>query len=248
MSDELINQRSGRKRVHKYTELEQKYQQAQSAWDKNENDVKAWQTMFALIQLAVFNSVNKKLEYHLDREEIEQRSLDITADIMTLIRKKRRKGVSWKIDKVSSFVHLPCMNLYKPSIQFEDKVLSEDEYLVTDDTGRTSIREHSTTCLDNGILKLNGKCENDTDFPEEKRQAIIDAIEVGISRVMNSTGCRKEEIERVILKCSQHGEKVTTYMTRKEKFLLKVLRGEPYEQTEQLELFPVKIEVKEVLK
>lgn len=236
--DELINRRSGRKRNHKYSELEERFQQAQKEWAANENDIKAWQTMFGLIQLAVFNSINKKLECKLEREEIEQRSLDITADIMSSLKRKRAKGNEWKIDKVSSYVYMPCMAIYSPSLQFQDKQLPESSFISVDDSGKESMINEQNAIQTDGFVKFG---HDETDFEEinEKRNAIIEAIEIGCKRVMAETGCQKEEIERVILKCSEHGEYALSYMTNKEKTLLYALRGEqpPVEKNQQ-SLFP----------
>lgn len=122
-----INKRSGRK-CRNFEEAEKEYQTAQNAWDKNPDNKQAWDIMFTLINNAVFNCLNKDLEHKLDREEIEGRSLDITMNIMRAILNKRKKGVSWKIGKLSSAVHLPCMAKYDRKLQFADTCLLESVY------------------------------------------------------------------------------------------------------------------------
>ena len=111
--------------------------------------------MFTLINLAVFNCINKKLERILEREEIEGRALDITITIMNSILQKRSKGKVWKISKVSSFVHYPCFAIYNEKLQFEDKVLGVDSYTVTDEEGNTSIMEFEDSYMENGIYHLH---------------------------------------------------------------------------------------------
>ena len=144
---------SGRKKSN-YEKLEREYQESQSHWDTYE-DKPSWDKMFTLINLAVFNCINKKLERILEREEIEGRALDITITIMNSILQKRRKGKVWKISKVSSFVHYPCFAIYNEKLQFEDKVLGEDSYTVTDDEGNTSIMEFEDSYMENGIYHLH---------------------------------------------------------------------------------------------
>lgn len=144
---------SGRKKSN-YEKLEREYQEAQSHWDIYE-DKPSWDKMFTLINLAVFNCINKKLERILEREEIEGRALDITITIMNSILQKRSKGKVWKISKVSSFVHYPCFAIYNEKLQFEDKVLGEDSYTVTDEEGNTSIMEFEDSYMENGIYHLH---------------------------------------------------------------------------------------------
>lgn len=144
---------SGRKKSN-YEKLEREYQEAQSHWDIYE-DKPSWDKMFTLINLAVFNCINKKLERILEREEIEGRALDITITIMNSILQKRNKGKVWKISKVSSFVHYPCFAIYNEKLKFEDKVLGEDSYTVTDDEGNTSIMEFEDSYMENGIYHLH---------------------------------------------------------------------------------------------
>lgn len=130
-NQDCINKRTGRK-CRNFEEAEKEYQIAQEAWDKNQNDKSAWDSMFLLINAAVFNSLNKDLEHKLEREEIEGRSLDITMNIMRAILNKRRKGLQWKIGKVSSAVHLPCMAKYDMKLQFADTCLPESAFIKND--------------------------------------------------------------------------------------------------------------------
>ena len=83
------------------------------------------------------------------------RALDITITIMNSILQKRRKGKVWKISKVSSFVHYPCFAIYNEKLKFEDKVLGEGSYTVTDDEGNTSIMEFEDSYMENGIYHLH---------------------------------------------------------------------------------------------
>lgn len=133
VSQNCINKRSGRK-CRNFDEAEREYQEAQSAWELDQNNKKAWDTMFLLINAAVFNSLNKDLEFKLPKDEIEGRSLDITMNIMRALLNKRRKGQPWKIEKVSSAVHLPCMAKYDMRLQFADNCLSESWFIQDDIT------------------------------------------------------------------------------------------------------------------
>lgn len=144
---------SGRKRSN-YEKLEKEYQEAQSHWEIYQ-DKPSWDKMFNLINLAVFNCVNKKLEHILDREEIEGRSLDITVTIMNSLLQKKSKGKYWKISKVSSFVHYPCFAIYSEKLKFQDKVLGEDAYTVTDNEGNSTIMEYEDSYMKNGIYYLH---------------------------------------------------------------------------------------------
>jgi hypothetical protein len=94
MIQNKINKRSGRK-CQDFDEAEKEYQTAQEEWKEDENNLEAWQTMFSLMNTAVFNICNKKLEGVLDKEEIEGRALDITCVIMAGIKKKRAKQEYW---------------------------------------------------------------------------------------------------------------------------------------------------------
>jgi hypothetical protein len=94
MIQNKINKRSGRK-CQDFDEAEKEYQTAQEEWKDNENNLEAWQTMFSLMNTAVFNMCNKKLEGVLDKEDIEGRALDITCVIMAGIKKKRAKQEYW---------------------------------------------------------------------------------------------------------------------------------------------------------
>lgn len=144
---------SGRKKSN-YEKLEKEYQEAQSHWEIHE-DKPSWDKMFMLINLAVFNCINKKLEHILDREEIEGRALDVTMDILSSLLNKKKKGENWKINKVSSFVYYPCLAIYNKQLQFEDKVLGEEYYTTTDDEGNTSIKEFKDSKMENGIFQLH---------------------------------------------------------------------------------------------
>lgn len=123
MGKTCINKRTGR-RCRNFEEAEREYQEAQSAWEENQSNKAAWDKMFLLVQAAVFNNLNKDLEHKLDREEIEGRALDITMNIMRSILNKRAQGLPWKIGKVSSAVHLPCMARYDKKLQFYDKCIT----------------------------------------------------------------------------------------------------------------------------
>lgn len=144
---------SGRKKSN-YEKLEKEYQETQSHWEIHE-DKPSWDKMFMLINLAVFNCINKKLEHILDREEIEGRALDVTMDILSSLLNKKKKGEEWKINKVSSFVYYPCLAIYNKQLQFEDKVLGEEYYTTTDDEGNTSIKEFKDSKMENGIFQLH---------------------------------------------------------------------------------------------
>lgn len=144
---------SGRKKSN-YEKLEKEYQEAQSHWEIYE-DKPSWDKMFMLINLAVFNCINKKLEFVLDREEIEGRALDVTMDILSSLLNKKKKGEEWKINKVSSFVYYPCLAIYNKQLQFEDKVLGEEYYTRTDDEGNTYIKEFKDSKMENGIFHLH---------------------------------------------------------------------------------------------
>lgn len=144
---------SGRKKSN-YEKLEKEYQEVQSHWEIHE-DKPSWDKMFMLINLAVFNCINKKLEHILDREEIEGRALDVTMDILSSLLNKKKKGEEWKINKVSSFVYYPCLAIYNKQLQFEDKVLGEEYYTTTDDEGNTSIKEFKDSKMENGIFQLH---------------------------------------------------------------------------------------------
>lgn len=144
---------SGRKKSN-YEKLEKEYQEAQSHWEIYE-DKPSWDKMFLLINLAVFNCINKKLEFILDREEIEGRALDVTMDILSSLLNKKKKGEEWKINKVSSFVYYPCLAIYNKQLQFEDRVLGEEYYTKTDDEGNTYIKEFKDSKMENGIFHLH---------------------------------------------------------------------------------------------
>lgn len=144
---------SGRKKSN-YEKLEKEYQEAQSHWEIYE-DKPSWDKMFMLINLATFNCINKKLEFVLDREEIEGRALDVTMDILSSLLNKKKKGEEWKINKVSSFVYYPCLAIYNKQLQFEDKVLGEEYYTKTDDEGNTYIKEFKDSKMENGIFHLH---------------------------------------------------------------------------------------------
>ena len=134
-----------------YENNERDFQSAQSEWEKTGNDG-AWKRMFSLIQLAVFNSVNNRLEGTLDTEEITQRSLDVTMDIMERMRRRKSEGKPWKIKRLSSFVHLPSLSVYDEKIKFADSLLGEDAY--TQDDG--SIAETPEADMCDGIIRLHG--------------------------------------------------------------------------------------------
>lgn len=97
LNQEKINKRSGRK-CQDFEVAEREYQIAQKEWKENKNNLKSWQKMFTLISTAVFNTCNRKLEHILDKEEIEQRAMDITCGIMAGIKKKRAEQEKWDID------------------------------------------------------------------------------------------------------------------------------------------------------
>ncbi len=146
---------SGRKKSN-YEKLERDYQEAQSHWDTYE-DKPSWDKMFTLINLATFNCINKKLEFVLDREQIEERALDATIIIMNSILKKRSKGKDWKIGKVSSYVHYACLSIYNKQLQFEDKVLGEGSYTYINEDEISTMAETQESQLIDGVLCLNGR-------------------------------------------------------------------------------------------
>lgn len=138
-----------------YSEEEASFQKAQDSWEKN-RDKNSWEMMFSLVLLAVFNCVNKKLEGKLEKEEIEQRSLDVAMNIMEGIRKKAAAGEAWKIQKLSSFVYLPCLSVYSKKQEFEDKILPSEKYMRADSSGVESVRETANTESVDGIIRLKG--------------------------------------------------------------------------------------------
>lgn len=155
MEQNNINKRSGRKCAD-YTKLEQEYQEAQRQWDENQ-DKNSWDKMWLLIQLAVFNCINKKLEHILPKEDIEERSLDVTCNIMRSLINKRNKGKKWKIEKVSSFVHLPCKYIYNEKWKFEDQILGEEAFTSLNEDGEITMMEFEDSYVDeNGFYHLHG--------------------------------------------------------------------------------------------
>lgn len=232
---ENINKRSGRKRKHNYEVLEQNFQTAQTEWAKNENNLKAWQDMFGLIQLAVFNCINKKIEHCLDREEIEERSLDVTVSIMTSIRKKREDGKKWQIDKVSSFVYLPCRAIFSEKLQFNDSILNEETFSQKNDKGLLLLNEKENAYTENGILHLEGDYDSsEREYYTEKSLEIRKALDVAVERVVKEFKCGKDEVEKVILICSERGQTATNYMNSLQKKILSCLRGEDYKGKQQI--------------
>ena len=154
MEQNKINKRSGRK-CQDFEKAEKDFQLAQVAWKANQNDKKAWDKMFLLIQTAVFNYMNKDLEFKLDRETIEERSLDITCNIMQSLINKRNKGLDWEIKKVSSFVGLPCMARFKESYKNWDKTLGEDSFITLNEDGKEVMMEYEDSVMKNGIYYLH---------------------------------------------------------------------------------------------
>lgn len=145
---------SGRKKSN-YEKLEREYQEAQSHWDTYE-DKPSWDKMFTLINLATFNWINKKLEFVLDREQIESRALDTAIIIMNSILQKRNKGKDWKLGKVSSYVHYACFSIYSEKLQFEDKVLGEESYTYISEDEISTMAETQESQVIDGVLCLNG--------------------------------------------------------------------------------------------
>lgn len=121
-----------------YDEEEKKFQEAQARWEEDINDIEAWHEMFTLINLACFNNVNKKLEKLLPRDEIEGRAMDITLKVMAGIKRKRENGADWKVRKVSSYVHLPCLSIYDKKLQFWDRVLGQNAFINDEDNDEYS--------------------------------------------------------------------------------------------------------------
>lgn len=154
MEQNCINKRSGRK-CQDFEKAEKDFQMAQVAWKANQSDKKAWDKMFLLIQTAVFNYMNKDLEFKLDRETIEERSLDITCNIMQSLINKRNKGLDWEIKKVSSFVGLPCMARFKESYKNWDKTLGEDSFITLNEDGKEVMMEYEDSVMKNGIYYLH---------------------------------------------------------------------------------------------
>ena len=154
MEQNCINKRSGRK-CQDFEKAEKDFQMAQVAWKANQNDKKAWNKMWLLMQTAVFNYMNKDLEFKLDRETIEERSLDITCNIMQSLINKRNKGLDWEIKKVSSFVGLPCMARFKESYKNWDKTLGEDSFITLNKDGKEVMMEYEDSVMKNGIYYLH---------------------------------------------------------------------------------------------
>lgn len=151
------NKRSGRKRAN-YEKLEQEYQDVQKHWEEH-NDKKSWDRMVILINLAVFNNINKKLEYILPREEIEERALEVTMKILQALLNKKKEGKEWKINKVSSAVFLPCLYIYNEKLQFEDRILGEDHFTFYDELGNPIQAEYIDSYMDRetATYHLHGK-------------------------------------------------------------------------------------------
>lgn len=97
-----------------FKQNEKEYQQAQEQWEMDENNLEAWHKMFNLINLACFNNINKKLEKVIPKEEIESKAIDITLNIMDLIKKKKEKEAGMENSK-GFFVCLSILpfNLFK---------------------------------------------------------------------------------------------------------------------------------------
>lgn len=112
MEQNNINKRSGRK-CQDFDEAEKAYQEAQKEWEEDENNVKAWQSMFTLMNTAIFNICNKKLELILEKEEIEGRALDITCVVMNGIKKKRKDQPKWDEDKELITKEITGLDFYK---------------------------------------------------------------------------------------------------------------------------------------
>lgn len=149
------NMRSGRKQ-RDFEQAEADYQTAQAEWENDINNKKAWDTMWLLIQSAVFNNINKKLEKAVDKSVIEDYALDVTCNIMSGLKKKREDGKDWKINKVSSAVFLPCLAIYTESNKFNDRVQTFSEALYNESLREEFIPETEDTYMQDGILCING--------------------------------------------------------------------------------------------
>lgn len=170
-SDQTTKGNNGRKHTD-YAKKEQEYQDAQNHFEQY-NDKPSWDKMYMLINLAVFNSINKKLEHVLAREDIEGKAIDITNIIMSGLLKKKNAGKEWKIDKVSSYVHLPCLALYRKQLHFEEIVLGESSYTGKDEFGEETMIEFEDSYNDGGIYHQhtdNGLA------PEKTERTINEAI------------------------------------------------------------------------
>lgn len=149
-----INKRSGR-RCRNFEEAEAEYQTAQSEWEKDINNKKAWDKMWNLINAAVFNSLNKDLEYKLSREIIEERAMDITCNVMSALKNKRAKGKDWKVGKVSSLVHPFCLAKYKADWQNWDQIGFEDSFTYTDEDGNETMMEFEDSAMKGGVYQIH---------------------------------------------------------------------------------------------
>ena len=155
MSDKpCINKVSGRHCAN-YEEEEKKYQKAQSDWANDPTNKTAWDTMFILINNAVFNTLNKKLNKCLDKEELEGRALDITMDIMRAIKNKRNQGKEWKVAKVSSITHLFSLSAQKPHLVFTDRCICQSD-LIRDTSDEDDETEDIFDCLSSDYIKGQG--------------------------------------------------------------------------------------------
>ena len=143
---------SGRKRQD-FDKAEVDFQIAQAKWALDEHDREAYDAMWFFIQTAVFNLLNKFLENKLPREDIEERSLDITCSIIKMIVKKRQKGLDWRIRKLSSAVYMPCLARFDKRLQFWDSM----SYLETDEDSGEMFFQREETEVVNGIICIDGE-------------------------------------------------------------------------------------------
>lgn len=119
-----------------YRQHEEEYQKWQDIFYNDTDNIEAWQKMFHFINLAVYNNINQKVQKAsagkgkdiLDKEKREARAIDITLNIMESIQRKIRDGREWRIDKLSSFVYLPCLYIYNEKYKREDGEITFTDY------------------------------------------------------------------------------------------------------------------------
>lgn len=204
-----INKRTGRK-CSDYSESEQLFQEAQKKWADDINDKQAWDTMWSLIQQAVFNNVNSKLEGLLPKEEIEGRALDVTMTIMAGIKKKRENGKEWTIDKVSSYVYLPCLAIYNSKLKFADHLLTEDYY-----SGESEDRPE----VEYNYNPANGNYEYEKQkdgFEIMTEEQTIQAVQMAIKYLVYKEGYKMNAIMGTLAICDKWKDKAFYHMNLKQ--------------------------------
>ena len=120
--DELERRYNDSLRKIKNSKDEMIFRNAQEHYEKNK-DLKSWQTMYLQIRKACFMALRKKTKNKIDYTILEGYADDITLNIMSNLSKKIAHGEFWKIEKLSSFVFLPCLAIFQKQRIFEDSVM-----------------------------------------------------------------------------------------------------------------------------